>query len=173
MRKVFVLLITAASLSVLVSACGSGTSVPTPSAAAPQTVSSPQAQPQCNASLWEHVYDPGRLKIMGACQTVTGTITDQHANADGDIDVRIAVDPAYANLLNAGNISNLSGHLQTEAICQAPPQTTESKGACRGFAGSVVIPQDGTRVQVTGTYVFDTNHGWMELHPISDLRVIP
>ena len=164
-------MITAASLSVLLSVCG-GTSAPTPSAGAPQTVSSPQAQPQCDASLWEHVYEPGRLKVMGACQTVTGTITDQHSNADGDVDVRIAVDPAYANLLNAGNISGLSGHLQTEAICQAPPQTAESKAACRNFAGSVVIPPDGTRVQVTGTYVLDTNHGWMELHPISDLRVI-
>ena len=34
-------------------------------------------------------------------------------------------------------------------------------------------PPDGTHVQVTGTYTLDKNHGWMEIHPISVLRVTP
>jgi hypothetical protein len=126
----------------------------------------------CNTTLWDHVYDPGRLQIHDACRTVTGTITDQHTNDDGDIDVRLEVDPPYRNLLNAGNISNLNGHLQTEAICQAAIQTADAARACQGFHGSIVIPPNGTHVQVTGTYTFDTNHGWMEIHPISILTVI-
>jgi hypothetical protein len=170
MRTLFGPRTTAIVLAVLLAACGGTSTGSTPSAAAPGAVLPPP--PQCDASLWEHVYDPGRLKIMGACQTVTGTITDQHTNDDGDIDVRIAVDPAYANLLNAGNISGLNGHLQTEAICQTAVKSAEAAPACRGFTGSIVIPRDGTRVQVTGTYVLDTHHGWMEIHPISDLRVI-
>ena len=133
----------------------------------------PQAVPQCNANLWAHVYDSGRLHVVRACQTVTGTITDQHTNEDGDIDVRLAVDAPYTNLLNAGNTSNLSGHLQTEAICQTAIQDASAARACQGFRGSVGVPRNGTHVQVTGTYVLDTIHGWMEIHPISDLRMIP
>lgn len=159
-------------VAALLYACGGTSDGPMPSGTSASAASSPQPKPQCNASLWQHVYDPGRLKIMGDCQTVTGTITDQHTNDDGDIDVRIAVDAPYANLLNAGNISGLNGHLQTEAICQTAVKAAEAAPACRGFTGSVVIPPDGTRVQVTGTYVLDTHHGWMEIHPISDLRII-
>ena len=131
------------------------------------------ATPQCNESLWSHVYDPARLTIVDACKTVTGVITDQHKNDDGDIDVRLALDPPYANLLNAGNISNLNGHLQTEAICQTQIQNADAAHACQGFKGSVVVPPDGTHVQITGTYTLDKIHGWMEIHPISILRVSP
>ena len=104
---------------------------------------------------------------------MTGTITDQHTNDDGDIDVRLAVDSPYKNLLNAGNISNLNGHLQTEAICQVPIHAADAARACQGFNGSVRVPPNGTHVQVSGSYVLDTNHGWMEIHPISDLRIVP
>jgi len=134
---------------------------------------SPAAKAQCDESLWTHVYDPSRLQIRDTCRTVTGVITDQHLNDDGDIDVRLALDPPYVNLLNANNISNLNGHLQTEAICQAPISSADAARTCAGFTGSVRIPADGMHVQVTGTYTFDTFHGWMEIHPISVLTVIP
>ena len=133
----------------------------------------PPATPQCNASLSIHVYDPSRLRIVDACRTVTGVITDQHTNEDGDIDVRLALDPPYAALVNAGNDTNLNGHLQTEAICQADIQTADAQRACAGFSGSLRIPANGTHVQITGTYVLDLLHGWMEIHPISVLTVIP
>jgi hypothetical protein len=103
---------------------------------------------------------------------VTGTITDQHTNSDGDIDVRLEVDPPYKDLLNAGNISNLGGHLQTEAICQTQAQVADAARACQGFHSSLAIPPNGSHVRVTGTYLLDLNHGWMELHPISVLTVI-
>jgi len=134
---------------------------------------SPPPAPQCNSSLWSHVYDPSRLSVVDSCRTVTGTITDQHTNDDGDIDVRLAVDPPYTSLLNGGNISNLSGHLQTEAICQAPITVPDAARACSGLKGSVAVPANGTHVQVTGVYLLDKIHGWMEIHPISVLRVIP
>jgi len=127
--------------------------------------------PTCDASLWSHVYDAARLQVRQPCITVTGTVTDFHTNDDGDIDIRLDVDQPYANLLNDGNISNLNGHLQTEAICQTPPSAAEAIPACRGFAGSVAVPAVGAHVQVTGSYVLDTHHGWMEIHPISALSV--
>jgi hypothetical protein len=135
--------------------------------------STPVTTPECNASLWSHVYDPGRLKVIDVCRTVTGYITDHHANEDGDVDVRLALDPPYAGLVNAGNVAGLNGHLQTEAICQAPVSAPEAAPACRNFSGTVRVPADGTHVQVTGSYVLDTHHGWREIHPISVLTVIP
>jgi hypothetical protein len=171
-------LVTAAA-AIAFSKCGGDTQTPTGPAqasASPQPTSpgpAPSATPQCNAALWDHVYDPSRLRIVDTCRTVTGVITDQHTNDDGDIDVRLALDPPYANLVNAGNVSNLNGHLQTEAICQAAIQTADASNACAGLNGAVRVPPDGTHVQVTGTYVLDLLHGWMEIHPISVLTVIP
>lgn len=111
---------------------------------------------------------------MSSCTTVTGVITDFHSNDDGDIDIRLAVDPPYANLLNSGNVANLNGHLQTEAVCQAPvhDDVPDAIRACRDFTGRVPVPPVGTHVQVTGMYTLDTNHGWMEIHPISVLTTI-
>jgi hypothetical protein len=132
----------------------------------------PSGQIPCDGSLWNHVYDSGRLQLRQPCITVTGTVTDFHSNDDGDVDIRIDVDQPYKNLLNGGNISDLNGHLQTEAICQAPPTVADAIQACRGFNGSVAVPAVGAHVQVTGSYVFDTNHGWMEVHPITALRQV-
>jgi len=136
------------------------------------TAPPPSPAPQCNAALWSHIYDPSRLQVYDGCRTVTGTITDQHTNDDGDVDVRLAVDPPYTSLLNAGNMSNLSGHLQTEAICQTKIIDPSAASACRGYTGTIAIPPNGTHVQVTGPYVYDKIHGWMEIHPISVLSVI-
>jgi len=130
------------------------------------------AKPQCDATLWSHVYEPKRLRISDECRTATGVIMEEHTNADGDVDIRVAVDPPYVRLLNNGNLTNLNGWLQTEAICQAPIRATpDALRACGSFKGTVPVPPTGSHVLVTGTYVLDTNHGWMELHPITVLAV--
>ena len=152
----------------------SGTArITVPKPPAPPPAPAPPVQAQCNSSLWSHVYEPSRLQIKQACITVTGVVTDFHDNEDGDVDIRLAVDPPFQNLLNNGNITNLSGHLQTEAICQTRIQqgASAAAAACKGFAGSVRVPRVGDHVQVTGRYVLDLNHGWMEIHPISALVV--
>jgi len=160
----FVLL---AAAALLAHACGGSSAGP--SATAPVT---PPA-PQCDPSLWNYVYDPTRLTVKASCQTVAGTIINQHASDDGDIDMELALDPPYANLVNAANIAKLSGNLNIEAICQAPiqPDTPQAVPACRGIPGLLTLPPVGAHVQVTGTYVLDTNHAWMELHPISIIDV--
>jgi hypothetical protein len=147
----------------IVPACGGSHSSPT------ATV----VQPQCDPSLWNNVYDPTRLKVMSPCMTITGTIINQHASDDGDIDMEFAVDPQYANLLNSANLAKLSGNLNIEAICQAPiqPDTPQAVPACLGVPRILALAPVGTHVQVTGTYVLDTNHGWMEIHPISAIDV--
>jgi hypothetical protein len=126
----------------------------------------------CNAALWNHVYAPARLNIVDACRTVTGVVTDLHTNEDGDLDMRLAVDPPFATLLNAGNIANLDGHLQLESVCQIPPVTPDAREACGSFRGAVYVPSPGQHISATGTYVLDTNHGWMEIHPVSVITVL-
>ena len=126
----------------------------------------------CNPELWAHVYDPARLKIVDMCRTVTGIVTDLHPNEDGDIDIRLAVDAPFASLLNAGNMSGLNGHLQLEPICQTTPAVRDAEDACGSFVWSVLRPSPGQHISVTGSYVLDTNHGWMEIHPVSVIQLL-
>jgi hypothetical protein len=130
--------------------------------------------PLCDASLWNHVHDPKRLTVITACQTVTGVIVESHSNDDGDVDMDLAVDPQYKNLLNQGNITKLGGNLHIEAICQAPvhPDVPDAMRSCANFRGTVPVPANGAYVQVTGVYLKDNDHGWMEIHPISVLSIL-
>lgn len=141
----------------------------------PNVVPSASAAAQCDRSLWPHMHDVQRIKVVKPCQTVTGIIATVHANDDGDIDMQLTLDPGYASLLNNGNITHLSGNLQIEAICEAPvhPDVPDAQRTCANFTGTVPIPAIGTHVQVTGVYVLDSDHGWMEIHPISVLTLAP
>jgi hypothetical protein len=113
--------------------------------------------------------------VLTPCQTVTGVITGEHGSDDGDIDMPLALDPPFTNLLNNGNIVNLNGHLNVEAVCQGTIHSDipAASVSCGSFKGSVPIPPVGAHVQVTGSYVLDTNHGWMEIHPASVITVVP
>ncbi len=127
----------------------------------------------CNPDLWNHVYDPSRLQVIDVCRTVIGHVSDLHANEDGDYDIRVALDPPYAALVNDANQAQLQGHLQIETVCQAQATVADAKAACAGFVGNVRIPQPGQHISAAGSYVLDTNHGWMEIHPVSAIRIVP
>jgi len=135
----------------------------------PAVAPPPTANPQCDASLWPHMHDVQRIKIVTGCQTVTGVIATVGSSDDGDIDMQLTLDSGFGNLLNNGNITKLNGNLQIEAICQAPvhPDVPDAQRTCANFSGTVPIPAVGTHVRVTGVYVLDSDHGWMEIHPIS------
>lgn len=83
----------------------------------------------------------------------------------------LRLDPWFGGLLNSGNMSGLRGNLKIEAICQAPIHSDGPNAlvTCAPFTGTVPIPPVGAHVQVTGVYVLDSDHGWMEIHPISVL----
>jgi hypothetical protein len=102
--------------------------------------------------------------------TVTGTVDNEpHVSDDGDMDFHFVPDPQFQNLLNNAN----NGHLHVEAICQGAIQsdTPQASQSCGAFKGSIVIPPPGTHVSITGPYVLDTNHGWMEIHPVNAIVV--
>jgi len=99
----------------------------------------------------QNVHEPERLTVFNRCVTATGTVAEITRNPDGDLTFRLALDPAYANLLNDGNRNLLRGYLQVEIVPADQPLVAE--------------PVLGARVTVAGAYVLDTEYGWMEIHP--------
>jgi hypothetical protein len=148
--------------------CGGSPANPSQATTPP---SAPASAPVCDPSLWNHVHEPERLLVKETCRTVTGTKVNHHLSRDGDVVMQVAVDPEFQSMLNTGNRQSLEGRLQVEAVCQAPVLDF-AEAACEGFTGKVLIPPDGSRVQITGTVVHDFNHGWIEIHPVSVLTVL-
>ena len=94
------------------------------------------------------VYHPQRLELKKRCAVATGVVTKVKFEAfDGDVHVALRT---------------TEGELVVEVI----PQDR----------ATVPIPDTGTRVTVVGPKVWDTAHGWPEIHPawwISAGRVVP
>jgi hypothetical protein len=57
----------------------------------------------CDASLWQHVYHPGRLLVVEKCIAVTGTIHHIKREADGDDHIQVKMDAPFDKLLNGRN----------------------------------------------------------------------
>lgn len=138
----------------------------------------------CDASLWEHVYTgdkrkfskpQDRLQVIKDCVTVTGTIETAIAEKDGDFHIRLRLDPEYASMLNAKNISGQRGDLVLEPVCEntVSQSDTLKEGVCDGFSQDVYQKSMlGKHVQVVGAYVTDMEHGWSEVHPVTSITVI-
>ncbi len=152
-------------------------------------VTTAQAPPKvaaghCNPALERHVYRPARLKVLAACKTVTGVIDlIRLPELDGDDHINIRLDLGQESLIHRPGVAPGSsedytntrfqhGDLVTEAICQHRVIQPDAKSACAGLHGTIRIPPVGTHVEVTGVYVFDSDHGWTELHPVSVIKRI-
>jgi hypothetical protein len=97
------------------------------------------------------VYHAPRLVVKSRCRVAVGTVREvKFEEYDGDVHVDLRLDPAYENLLDEGN-GRVGGNLVVEVI----PQDRSR----------VAVPEVGTRVQVVGPWVEDTQHGWNEIHP--------
>ena len=153
-------------------------------------IASPPAAPttstgaaHCDASLWNHVYHAYRLIVKQACIAVTGTIVDAtkgkepdgvRHEKDGDTHGWLKLDPQFQNLLNPGNMSKEGGNLVFEIVCKfVPPTQPDAVSSCVNYTSNIAIPPVGSRVKIVGSYVRDTNHSqWMEIHPVTSIKVI-
>jgi hypothetical protein len=157
----------------LKSAAAQTTTTPAQPSAATTSTRSASARPSgCDPALWQHIYHPYRLHVISACRTVTGTVEDVRQEADGDTHILLKLDPRYAGLVNAGNINSEHGDLLPETICAGSVSQADAVAACRGFTSTVRSVSAGDRILVTGSYVLDADHGWMEIHPVSRITVI-
>ena len=123
----------------------------------------------CDASLWDHVYDPTRLQQLAPCISVTGIIDESSADEDGDQHFLLKLDPGQDTLVNKRNQKKKGGDLVLEIVCANPTTMKKVKSACVGYTNPIPIPAVGTHVRVTGTYVIDSHNGWAEIHPVSKL----
>jgi hypothetical protein len=151
---------------------------------APAMSVSPAGQ-VCDPSLWAHVYagrfgkPQDRLRVNHPCATITGVIDPVHPparEADGDWHIRLIVDPPFAVMLNAKNLSGQHGDLVLEPVCsnQVTQRDTLDEGVCDGFTQQIYRPaMIGQHVMVTGVYVTDMEHGWNEIHPVTSIVIIP
>jgi peptidoglycan/xylan/chitin deacetylase (PgdA/CDA1 family) len=136
---------------------------------------------QCDQSLWRHIFQPHRLTVIDICKTVSGTIVSHRIQAshetsegDGDIHIRIKLDPQFTSILKPANYAEQNGYLVVEPICQTPPTAPVAIPFCKNFHQNINIPPDGTHVTLTGSYVLDEeHHRWAEIHPVTSIVPSP
>jgi hypothetical protein len=124
----------------------------------------------CDASLWNHVYSPKRLRQLASCVSVTGTIDESSVDDDGDQHFLLKLDPGQDSLVNKRNNKKKSGDIVLEIVCANPTTMKKPEAACAGYTNPVAILPVGAHVRATGTYVLDTHNGWVEIHPMSKLE---
>jgi hypothetical protein len=131
------------------------------------------SQLSCNPELWPHIYNPARLQSEKKCMTVKGVVRAVVPEADGGYRIQLKLDPGQpTTLLNEKNISVQNGCLVAEIICAHRPITEpDALKTCGIYESQIKVPTVGDHVQVTGTYVLDSDpaHGWNALYPVSDL----
>jgi len=126
----------------------------------------------CDASLWNHVYNPTRLQQLAPCLRATGVITESDADPDGDQHFLLKLDPGQDSLVNHRNAKKKGGDLVLEIVCANPTTMKKVKSACTGYSNPIAIPVVGAHVRVTGTYVLDSHNGWTEIHPVSRMDLL-
>ena len=150
--------------------CSGDKSTPQPAGQASKVAVAQGAATGCDASLWNHVYNPTRLQQLAPCITVTGTIDESDADRDGDQHFLLKLDPGQDTLVNNRNAKKKGGDLVLEIVCANPTTMKKVKSACTGYTNPIAIPAVGTHVRVTGTYVIDSHNGWAEIHPVSRME---
>jgi len=169
---------------VLIAACGGTAPTVTespslgseadPSAPAPVTTTSlpPPTAQQCGDPQ-AHVYSPDRLQLLDPCVAVVGTVAVIRTEKDGDLHVLLGLDPGQTKYVNTTNVSAQQGDLVLEPVCVSTPTQTDAVAACTGYINPLPIPAVGAHVRVTGAWVLDLDHGWMEIHPVSAFDAAP
>jgi hypothetical protein len=112
----------------------------------------PPPSPHCRSgSALAGVYHPQRLKVKSRCRVAVGTVEEVKPELyDGDVHIRLRLDPGQDGLLATGN-ARVGGALIVEII---PWDRSR-----------VRVPAVGQRIEVVGPWVDDTAHGWNEIHP--------
>ena len=119
-----------------------------------------------------HVYNPARLQTIRECITVSGIVNNVIVEDDGDYHVWFHVDPQYASLPNRANNDYRQGDLLAEIICATTITQQDAVLACENYTNQILpIPNSNQNITVTGPYVLDNVHGWMEVHPVYSLNI--
>jgi len=118
-----------------------------------------------------HIYNPARLQTVKDCLTVSGIVDNVITEDDGDYHVWFHVDSQYANLPNNENNGYRQGDLLAEIICATTVNQQDAVLSCQNYTNHIPLPTVNHNITVTGPYVLDSTHGWMEIHPVYSLLV--
>jgi hypothetical protein len=105
-------------------------------------------------SKWTNgVYHPSRLVLQGVvCQRAAGTVRSVRHEEDGDLHIGVKLTSEYKGLIDDANATKQHGWLVVEFMVRD--------------GGHLPEPGVGDKVTLVGAWVLDTEHGWMELHPV-------
>ena len=135
------------------------------------------------------VYVPQRLQVLDRCSTVSGIVDCLRAEPDGDIHLRLRLDPQFAGLLTPANslqtcANQQEPHLVVEIIPQHPQGVLfRDNNADDGGFVTPATPAPGDHITVTGPHVLDRNilhriiyqgrpaENWAEIHPAWAIRI--
>src|SRR6266567_5829046 len=135
----------------------------------------------CDESLWAHTYHEQRLQVIERCASVTGIVIDaSHGKnkdgcrheADGDGHCFLKLDPSQEKYINEMNVKNENGMLVFEPECRYRVTQEDAKQACKNWKQGLRLAPIGAHVRITGAAVLDTQHGHLEIHPLTSIEVI-
>ncbi len=118
------------------------------------------------------VYHSSRLIVHDPCKHLVGTVHDvESSESDGDLDVFVTLDLDYQSLAgspqNASNLRRFSfgGDLMTEFMPR-DGQSVDPDDTSQLRPPHLPMPNPGDKVDMWGAWVFDTQHGYYEFHPV-------
>ena len=123
-----------------------------PSGVLRKPVGAPPWQPgaaPCRGDPLTHVHDPGRLKLVASCATVSGLVEQVHYKpGDGDWQVTVAPDRQYQGFLTAADHGQLPVRIIPADLAHVP------------------LPALGQHATFYGAWVLNRNlHDRAEMHP--------
>ena len=135
------------------------------------------------------VYIPERLQALDRCSTVTGTVDCLKLEPDGDVHLRVRLDPQYARFLTQANsLQTCANYQEPHLVVEIIPQHMQGlvfrdNNADAGGFITPATPAPGDHITVTGPHVIDKNilhrvlyqgrpaENWAEIHPAWAIRV--
>ena len=135
------------------------------------------------------VYAPERLQLLDRCSTISGTVDCLKLEPDGDIHLRVRVDPQFTGFLRPANSLQIcTDHPEPHLVVEIIPQHAEGllfrgNNADTGGFIAPATPAPGDHISVTGPHIIDKNilhrvlyqgrpaENWAEIHPAWAIKV--
>jgi hypothetical protein len=117
-----------------------------------------------------------RLIMHDPCRRMVADVVQiEGPNADGDMDIWISPDPGYTALVGSPqNIENGRRYRFGGSFSIEPgPRDGRTTDPETGEEGPphLPLPNVGDKVDVWGAYVFDSSHGYYEIHPVFSISI--
>jgi hypothetical protein len=135
------------------------------------------------------VYVPERLQVLDRCSTVSGTVDCLKLEPDGDVHLRVRLDPQFDRFLTPANaLQTCADHPEPHLVVEIIPQHKQDlifrdNNADAGGFITPATPRPGDHITLTGPHVIDKNilhrilyqgrpaENWAEIHPAWSIRV--